>query len=67
MLCMLADKTIPMPGDVQLLTGGPPCQVCKSSRGPSEVHGAAEHHAAQQQPSLLLPSVGVPSPQWALY
>eukprot|EP00775_Hariotina_reticulata_P007661 gene7661-7864_t len=26
MLHMLADKTIPMPGDVQLLTGGPPCQ-----------------------------------------
>lgn len=27
MLRMLADKTIPMPGDVGLLTGGPPCQV----------------------------------------
>ncbi|KAF8062783.1 CMT3 [Scenedesmus sp. PABB004] len=26
MLAMLADKTIPLPGDVQLLTGGPPCQ-----------------------------------------
>jgi hypothetical protein len=24
---MLADKQVPMPGDVQLLTGGPPCQV----------------------------------------
>jgi hypothetical protein len=24
---MLADKQVPTPGDVQLLTGGPPCQV----------------------------------------
>jgi site-specific DNA-cytosine methylase len=30
MVRMLADKQIPVPGDVQLLTGGPPCQVrCK--------------------------------------
>lgn len=27
MLRMLHDKTIPLPGDVQVLTGGPPCQV----------------------------------------
>lgn len=26
-LRMLADKTIPLPGDVHVLTGGPPCQV----------------------------------------
>lgn len=27
MLRMLADKTIPRRGDVDILTGGPPCQV----------------------------------------
>jgi hypothetical protein len=32
MLRMMADKQIPMPGDVQLLTGGPPCQVRQYER-----------------------------------
>lgn len=27
MLAMIADKTIPLPGDVDVMTGGPPCQV----------------------------------------
>jgi hypothetical protein len=27
MLLMTADKTIPLPGDVDIMTGGPPCQV----------------------------------------
>jgi hypothetical protein len=30
-LAMVADKTIPMQGDVDLMTGGPPCQVCQVS------------------------------------
>lgn len=27
MLAMTADKTIPLPRDVDVMTGGPPCQV----------------------------------------
>jgi site-specific DNA-cytosine methylase len=27
LLRMAADKTIPLPGDVNVITGGPPCQV----------------------------------------
>lgn len=27
LLAMVADKTIPLPGDVDIMTGGPPCQV----------------------------------------
>jgi hypothetical protein len=27
LLKMVADKTIPLPGDVNVITGGPPCQV----------------------------------------
>lgn len=27
LLRMMADKTIPLPGDVHVMTGGPPCQV----------------------------------------
>lgn len=36
MLRMIADKAIPLPGDVDLLTGGPPCQVYTTDKF---VHG----------------------------
>lgn len=37
-LAMVADNTIPMRGDVDLMTGGPPCQVCCLSEVTSECH-----------------------------
>jgi hypothetical protein len=32
LLAMVADKTIPLPGDVDVMTGGPPCQVREGVR-----------------------------------
>lgn len=42
-LVMVADKTIPMQGDVDLMTGGPPCQVRSLSHLISDCHANFFH------------------------
>lgn len=58
LLSMLADKTIPLPGDVDVLTGGPPCQVqCVSKVWPNGVYSSSSSQPMVLPPSSVTPPI----------
>lgn len=51
LLTMVADKTIPLPGDVDIMTGGPPCQVrCAGRDAAVSVWGTCQPPGAATGP-----------------